>query len=116
MNLGGQQLPGRVPLRPMTRNVPLNHQQSWQPFEEGGTRFIEKTMTFVDNSERNRFLTELLGFEESFGHAGHINVSDKTVSIKLSTPGAEMPLDDDKAYSMFVDDLYRDVSYRTFSL
>ncbi len=107
-------VPRRLMMPVAPRSAPIVPQSAWQTVQERDVRLLVKTMSFVHNDERNRFLRELLGFEEACGHTAEIVASDRTVTLRLTSHDAKIPLDDDRAYAMFVDDLYRDVSFESF--
>lgn len=103
--------PGDVPVLPRQKEVPITPQNSWQEVNEGSARLITKLMQFMDNVDRDRFIVELLQFEQTQGYTSHrMVITDRAVTLYLMTEGADLPLTDDIAYSMYVDDLYRDVT------
>lgn len=97
------------PVTPHAR-VPLTPQNSWQNIDTPSGRCLVKTMSFVDNEQRNDFLVQLFAFERQCGHTATVTSTNGAVSISLCND-AGVPLDEDRAYCIFVDDLYRDVSF-----
>lgn len=88
---------GPAPLRAGTRWITAS----------GGSLF--RKFSFLDNSERNRFVSEVLEFEESSGHFGTMKVTDRTVMLALITDGLRVATELDKEYAHAADLIYKEV-------
>lgn len=86
-----------APLRPTSRWIRAT----------GGSLF--KRYCFLDNVERNRFVNEVLEYEQEMGHAATIKIVDKEVMIALITKDLNVPTELDKEYADTADLIFRDI-------
>lgn len=107
----GHGLPGGPILEPIDRQseddiVPLRPVMRWIT-ASGGSLF--KRFSFKNTSERNRFVRELLDYEESVGHSATLKVTDNEVMIALITHDLGVITEIDKEFANVVDLIYKDV-------
>ena len=92
---------------PSAENIaPLRAGNRWIT-ASGGSLF--RRFSFLDNAERNRFVYDLLEFEQNVGHFGTLKVTDKQVMLALITDGLGIATELDKEYAQAADMIYREV-------
>lgn len=94
------------PKPPRESLVPLRPVMRWVETDSGA---LFKRYQFKNNVERNRFVRELLDYEESTGHLASIKVSDKEVLLSVTTHDVGMVTELDREFANNADVIYRDV-------
>lgn len=102
---------GRIPIKPIEGDVAIVATEKWKKVESP-TR-LRKTYRFRTQQQRNRFVSELFGYEEETKHNATITVEEGQVTLDVRTKDLDQVTEIDKEYAKFADILFKDVVYNS---
>ena len=94
-----------LPVKPMKQSVPIKPTHSW--IEKDGSLYKEYKFDSIEN--RNRFIHNLLSYEEEKGHNAKIVISNLKVGVKVSTKSVNKVTELDKEYARSLDLIEKEV-------
>lgn len=96
----------QLPISPTKQRVPITAVKSWQHKEN----FLYKEYEFSSVEKRNRFITNVISYEEVKNHNAKIVIDGLKVGIKVTTKNVNKVTELDKEYSRAVDSFEKDVN------
>jgi pterin-4a-carbinolamine dehydratase len=96
-----------LPVVPKQTDTPILPTSKWQIKDS----FLVKKFNFMEASNRNEFIFELLAYENKTNHHAILTVEEESVEIKLITKNIQQVTSIDKEYAKFADVLFKDLAY-----
>lgn len=100
---------GRNPISPQRPSLPIIPNDKWQILSD--PKRMSKTYSFFDTKNKNRFIIDLLEYEEETSHHANVFIQEKTVRIELRTKELDQVTEIDKEYARFLDENYKEVIF-----
>lgn len=97
----------KLPIRPLKQQAPITAIKSWKEVDG----FLCKEFVFETFSTRNRFINNILSYEEEKGHNARIFINDLKVFVKVTTKTLNKITELDKEYSKALDLLEKELCH-----
>lgn len=98
-----------TPISPRESDVPVIAVDRWQL--QGDPKTLSKSFLFQTHKHRDEFIMGLLEYEVETQHHAAITINERDVFMSLITKTIEQVTALDKEYSVFADQLYKDIVY-----
>jgi len=97
----------KIKARPMNESCPIvPRTETWSVFQS--PERLSKTFEFKNRERMKIFLSDLLNFEDEYGHHGKITVDHLTVQVDVYTLDLNRITNLDREYAKIVDMVNRD--------
>jgi pterin-4a-carbinolamine dehydratase len=77
----------------------------------GDPKRLVKRFEFRRPEDRNRFIVELMEYEDATQHYAQLTLEEGAVTIKLLTKDVDVVTEVDREYARFADSLFKDVVF-----
>lgn len=100
----------KLPIMALSNEPPIVVSNKWL---KNDNKSLEKTYSFLNTEQRNKFITKLFEYEQDVGHHATLLLKIDSVVVTLSTHNVNSITELDKEYAKFADEVFKDVIYVT---
>lgn len=104
---------GQLPIDPVKGDVAIIAVSKWETLES--PRRMRKKFSFMSQDARNKFVVDLLEYEQKIGHNAMMTIDEDSVTLDLRTKDIDQVTELDKEYASFADVLFKDIVYNSSS-